>query len=467
MKHHLFQPIRCLLLLLVTTCSFFSPSFAEDSKKTETPLLHEKPSEAPDKIDIKPTTSDEEIAKRLESILKATGWFINPEVHVENGVVFFTGKTQQLQFKDWATNLAHNTQDVAAVVNRIVVLEPSIWNSHIILSELFNQTKKIARAIPGILLGCAILFIFWLLAKLVYKLMHHVYRDKVNPSVLREVVARGISFLVFLIGIYFIFEMAELTTMALTILSGTGIIGLILGIAFRDITENFLASILLSIQNPFHGGDLIDIMPQGTNYVITGYVERLTLRVTILIGLDGNHLQIPNATVYKSNIRNYSSNPNRRDDFSLSIGINYSISEAEKAAQKVLTTHEAVLKNPEPLVLLENLTHDLANLRVYYWFDSQKYNSLKVKSSLLRLVKQSFQEKGIEFPLPEGALDTDIKVEKEATKTRSESESKHDSQKMENKGTAPQARPPEQGKNLLDPNQNKRKKSKEEPPKDS
>lgn len=73
-----------------------------------------------------------------------------------------------------------------------------------------------------------------------------------------------------------------------------------------------------------------------TVYTITGYVERLTMRVTILVSLDGNHVQIPNARVYKSNIINPTSNPNHREAFSTDIGHHCSISKGVEAALKIL-----------------------------------------------------------------------------------------------------------------------------------
>ena len=258
-----------------------------------------------------------------------------------------------------------------------------------ILEELQLKLQQVIRALPSILFSSMILIISWGLAKLVYKIIPLLFRKNAHPSLLREVVARGISISIFLIGVYFIFEMTELTTMALAILSGTGLIGIIFGIAFRDITENFLASVLLSLQNPFRTGDLIDVICPVTGYSATGFVDRLTLRVTILISLEGNHIQIPNATVYKSNIRNYTTNPNHREDFIICVSADSSISNAEKAALKAVVSHEAVLKDPEPLVLVDSLTKDQVNLRIYYWIDAKKHHMLKVKSALIRLVKQA------------------------------------------------------------------------------
>ncbi len=175
-----------------------------------------------------------------------------------------------------------------------------------------------------------------------------------------------------------------LTTLALTILGGTGIIGIILGIAFRDITENILASIFLSIQNPFNNGDLIEI--EGT----IGYVQRLTLRATVLLSLEGNHIQIPNATIYKGQIRNFTSNGRRREDFVIGIGYEDSVPKAQEIALRTLLEHPAILKIPEPWVLVDSLGKAVVNLRIYFWLDGRKHSWLKVKSSVIRLVKKAF-----------------------------------------------------------------------------
>ena len=53
-------------------------------------------------------------------------------------------------------------------------------------------------------------------------------------------IARSVGVLVFLIGTYIVLRVSGLTQLALTVVGGTGLIGLAVGIAFRDITENFL-----------------------------------------------------------------------------------------------------------------------------------------------------------------------------------------------------------------------------------
>jgi small-conductance mechanosensitive channel len=178
----------------------------------------------------------------------------------------------------------------------------------------------------------------------------------------------------------------------LTVVGGTGLIGLAVGIAFRDITENFLASIFLSVQRPFEMGDLVELAG------VTGYVQQLNVRTTILMTLDGNLVQVPNAAVYKSNLRNFTTNCNRREDFVVGIGYEDSINDAQEIARKVLADHPAVLNDPEPSVLADSLGRSTINLRVYFWLNGREHSWLKVRSSVIRLVKLAFQKHGISMP---------------------------------------------------------------------
>ncbi|MEJ7591516.1 MAG: mechanosensitive ion channel family protein [Planctomycetaceae bacterium] len=180
--------------------------------------------------------------------------------------------------------------------------------------------------------------------------------------------------------------------MALSVVGGTGLVGLALGIAFRDITENFLASIFLSMQRPFETGNLVEIAG------VTGYIQQLNIRTTILMTLDGNVVQIPNSTVYKSNLRNFTTNVNRREDFVVGIGYDCEISQAQEIARNVLSEHPAVLKDPEPLVLADSMGTATINLRVYFWLNGREHSWLKVRSSVIRLVKIAFQKNGISMP---------------------------------------------------------------------
>jgi small-conductance mechanosensitive channel len=357
----------------------------ETNKTTDSP-------QPPVKVDVKPKALDYEISQRLENILKSTNWFLDPRVNVKDGVVFLEGATRTNEYKKWAGELAHKTQDTVAVVNQIQVMPPSISDFQPIITGLLEQWRSLLRTIPSIIFGLLILFITWLVAKAITFLVRLSLENGLKNPLLQRVIIWGIGLGISLIGLYTVFHLMGLTDIALTVIGGTGLLGIILGIAFKDITENLLASIFLSVNNPFHRGDLIEI--DG----VTGYVQKLTIRSTILITLEGNYVQIPNAKVYKSNIRNYTSNPNRREDFIIGVGYGCAISDAQEIALKILKEHPTVLRDPEPWVLVDHLSSASVNLRIYFWLDGKKHSWLKVRSSVIRLIKQAFQSGGIPMP---------------------------------------------------------------------
>ncbi len=364
---------------------------AGEPQKLTVPAKEEL-SSAPAKVEVSPVARDEEIVNRLRSILHATNWFTDPQVRVEEGIVFLFGQVESSDLKNWAGDLARNTQDVVAVVNRMEVLDPPVWDFRPASSGLLILWRDFIRSLPFIVFGLIILALSVGAGLLATAGARTFLRRRIRTKLLQNVIARGAGGFVFVCGAYLILRVFGLTQLALTVVGGTGLIGLIVGIAFREITENFLASIFLSMQQPFETGDLIEVSGE------TGTLQQLNMRTTILMALDGNLIQIPNAGVYKSILRNFTTTSNRREDFVVGIGYDDAIDEAQEIARKVLADHPAVVNDPEPSVLVDSLGISTVNLRVYFWLNGRTHSWLKVRSSVIRMVKGAFQKHGISMP---------------------------------------------------------------------
>ncbi|TWT63244.1 mechanosensitive ion channel family protein [Rubinisphaera italica] len=346
----------------------------------------------PDKVDVEPLAQDPEISTRLLRILQATQWFEQPDVKVDQGVVFLSGQTRSESHREWAGQLAGNTQDVVAVVNRIQLIERSMWDLSPAWEELRDLGKTTVQSSPLIAVNLLLIIVTWFVTSWSSHAASYLLQWRMKSSLLRDVTARAIAVPVFLLGLYLVLKVSGLSRLAMTVLGGTGILGLVMGFAFRDIAENFLASILISMQHPFASGDLIEV----AGY--TGYVQSVNTRSTLLMTLEGNHVQIPNATIYKQTITNFTANPSARFDFTIGIGYDDSIELAQSVAMSVLSKHPAIVQELDKLVLVENLGASTVNLRIYFWIDIAKYSSLKVNSAIIRLVKQAFDEAGISMP---------------------------------------------------------------------
>jgi len=345
-------------------------------------------------VEVDPTADDQAIAGRIQRILRSTNWFQNPAVSVRDGVVFLEGGTDTQDHRRWAGTLAQNTEGTVAVVNRIEVdanLGSTFGRAG---NEFVTIYRQAVQAWPWLLLAAVIVLVTWGLARLVALFARMFLARRVPSSLLRSVIVQAFLIPVYLLGIYFVLQVAGLTRLALTVLGGTGLIGIVVGFAFRDIAENFLASILLSVRNPFSTGDLIEVAGN------TGIVQNLNVRTTVLLTLAGNYVQIPNAIVFKSTIVNFSSTASRRATFAVGIGYDSPTTKAQALIARVLEQHPAVLDTPEPLVLVEELGEATVNLRIFYWYASATYSPAKINSALLRLTKEALQKGGIELPDP-------------------------------------------------------------------
>lgn len=347
----------------------------------------------PRAVAVEPVARDDAIANRIDSILRATDWYLNVQVQASEGVVFLDGSTQTDEHRTWARNLAANTQDVVAVVNRITVTPQTDWSFQPALNEVRALLYKGLASLPLIALALVILPIAFYAATLVGRLVDWALTRQVDSHFLRRVIARTVSIPVFLIGLYIVLQVAGLTQLALSLLGGAGVVGIIVGFAFRDIAENFLASLLLSVRQPFRRSDYIAVGGQ------EGTVQSMNTRSTLLLSREGNHIQIPNAAIFKSTIVNFSAAAARQEYLEVGIGYEVSIAAAQEIIRKVLADHAAVLAEPEePLVLVESLGSATVNLRAYFWFDGHAYSVLKIRSALLRLIKKALMDEGISMP---------------------------------------------------------------------
>lgn len=348
----------------------------------------------PAKVTVTPLARDEEIRDRLERVLIATEWFVEPRVAVDEGVVFLTGKAETAELKQWAGDLARNTEGVVAVANRISVTKPSPWDFSPAWQGVSSLWRETIGSVPFGLLGLIILAASVLLGMGATRASQWILQRRIQAKLLQKVTSRAIGVIVFLVGAYIVLRVSGMTQLALSIIGGTGLVGLAVGIAFRDITENFLASIFLSMQRPFENGDLIEVAG------VTGYVQQLNIRTTMVMTFDGNLVQIPNASVYKNNLRNFTTNANCRSEIVVGIGYDESLDFAQDLAKKVLDDHPAVLKDPKPMVLADSFVPTHVNLKIYYWINAREHSALKVKSSIIRLMKTSLQNrKLLQYPV--------------------------------------------------------------------
>ncbi|HSN56174.1 MAG TPA: mechanosensitive ion channel family protein [Candidatus Sulfomarinibacteraceae bacterium] len=333
--------------------------------------------------------SDAELARAVERRLRAFEDLESVRVGVESGVVRLEGEVSTVQEWRLAEELARATEGVGAVTNAVEI-------SGDVLGQVDALRETLARAAnfaPVVGFAIAVLLVFVLLSWLVGRWSGLFARLSPNRFV-QEVAQTAVRSGLILTGVVLALHVVDATAIAGALVGTAGVAGIAIGFAFKDLIENYLASVLLSLRQPFAPNDHVDI--DG----FEGMVVRLTSRATILMTLDGNHVRIPNARVFKGVIVNYTRNPRRRFDFDLGLAAESDLSAAKAVGEEVLRRMARVLDDPPPWSQIEAVGDSSVPIRYYGWVDQRESNCPRASSEAIRLVKEALEAAGFELPEP-------------------------------------------------------------------
>ncbi|WP_420012833.1 mechanosensitive ion channel family protein [Tateyamaria sp.] len=146
------------------------------------------------------------------------------------------------------------------------------------------------------------------------------------------------------------------------------------------------------LATPFRPNDIVEI--EGD----IGKVIRLTSRATILLSFDGNHIRIPNATVFKSRIVNYSTNDARRFDFEIGVASDADLDQVRTLTDDVVAGLPFVLAEPAPMSWIDRIGDGAVILFVTGWIDQNHTSLALAKGEAIRMVKAAIEAEDIEVP---------------------------------------------------------------------
>jgi len=319
------------------------------------------------------------------------------ELRVEAGVAFLSGSVLSMDDRELAESLARGAGGIIYVHNQI--REETSLRSR--LGPMRAQaTEKVLLGlayIPLLLLAALLVALSFLLGGVVSRWDAPYRRVSENPF-LRNLLKQMVGGAVGLLGVLLALELLNATALVGAVLGAAGVVGIAVGFAFRNIAENYLAGILLSLRQPFYPDD--QIVLEGRE----GKVVRLTSRETILLTPDGNHVRIPNATVFNSIVLNYTRNPLRRFQFDLSVGQDQDLLGALALGVGALEELDGVISSPPPRAIIVEIGDSWVLLRFFGWADQKETGFDKIRSESIRRVRDVLEGGGIAMPAPEYGL---------------------------------------------------------------
>lgn len=328
-------------------------------------------------------------------------------VSVNGGVVTLGGEVVADADRKLAAEVAGKVEGVANVVNGVAIDADLHTRLQVAMEQMQGKLLRLVVALPLLVVAIAIVwFAVWLGRRLGRWPLRWLRGHADNPY-MDGLVRRVVQSAVVIVGLVVALNLLGATALVGAVLGSAGVIGLVVGFAFKDIAENYMAGVLLSLRRPFAPDDHLVI----DKY--EGKVIALTSRATLLMTLDGNQVSLPNSLVFKSVVTNYTSNPKRRFDFVVPVDTTESVSRARELGLAAIAGVDGVLADPAPSFAMDGYAAKGFDLRFLGWVDQRRNDVGKVRTEAMREVRGAFAQAGIHGPETVRYRAPDAPVQKE------------------------------------------------------
>jgi len=254
----------------------------------------------------------------------------------------------------------------------------------------FAEYISFIEFFPRLIIGLIGLVVVYVVGKGLASGVLQILKRSSFPSTYHTFFSKLIKGVALFLGVILFLNLIGYGALAASLLAGGGLTAVMLGFAFKDIGENFLAGFFLVFSRPFNKNDVIET--DG----ITGTVKEIQLRHTHIRTADGCDVFVPSAQLFTKPLFNYTLDGLRRGSFT--VGIDYS-NDAEKAIEillEITNTTTGVLDEPKSGVSVSSLLPSYIELSITFWINAkdQEHGLAIVRSRLMNRIKNALRDHG-------------------------------------------------------------------------
>lgn len=260
----------------------------------------------------------------------------------------------------------------------------------IILESLLNEWEGFLRAAPRIGFGLLVFFLVVVIGRLAGRALSLVLARANSPRTHREFFRKVVVWAFAFFGLSITLNIVGLQGVASGLLTGGGVTAVVLGFAFREIGENFLAGFFLAFSRPFRQGDLIKTGD------LEGVVTKTEIRSTRIRTAEGSDVFIPSSQLFKNPLVNYTLDGLRRLSFTLGIDYRDDPEAACRLILSVINGNERILDDPAPFAGIDALEANYQQLVATFWIDALSFKGdlRQLKSDLMNQCRISLLDHG-------------------------------------------------------------------------
>jgi small conductance mechanosensitive channel len=246
------------------------------------------------------------------------------------------------------------------------------------------------EALSPYVLVLVMLMLGWALARLVARGISRLVAQ--TGSEHNAVIAGKLVFYA-IFALAFIAALSQLGIRISALLAAAGVFTIALGFAAQTSVSNVISGFFLFFDRPFSINDTVKIDN------MLGTIVAIDLLSSRIRTFDNLMVRIPNETVLKSTIINYTLFPVRRIEIPVKVAFGTDLKQAREVILDTLSFHPLLLDEPEPFIFFDGLAEDGVQILVRVWVE--KTDFLRAKSDLVMRIHDCLNKAGIAIPFPQ------------------------------------------------------------------
>ena len=263
-----------------------------------------------------------------------------------------------------------------------------------LLTQLGAMADGFFKLLPLLAIALVIVVVTWLIAKGGRRIADRITgKTALRPS-LKALIETLVTIVIWVIGLMIAATIVLPGLTPASLLAGLGIGAVAIGFAFQDIFENFLAGMLIMVRKKMRIGDVISC--QG----IEGRVEHITLRETHVRRLSNEVTIVPNSMLFKNPVEIYTDDDERRHEVVVGVSYDTDLEHARTVIRAAVEDAEGVNTEKRIDILAFEFGDSSINFKLRWWAGSKPFDMHSTRDAVVRSVKRSLDDAGIEIPFP-------------------------------------------------------------------
>lgn len=260
--------------------------------------------------------------------------------------------------------------------------------------QLQEMSEAFVASLPSLAISLLIVLITWIIARFAVRISDMIVGRTEIRSSLKNLVDTMVRLTIWIVGLFIAAVVVMPGLTAASLLAGLGIGAVAIGFAFQDIFENFFAGILIMLREKMQIGDVIEC--EG----ITGKVEHITLRETHVRKLSGELTVVPNSILFKNPVEILTDVEQRRYDAVVGVSYDTNLDHAADIIRRAVEGVTDVLASKGVDIFAQEFNSSSVDFLVRWWAGSSPRSGRESKDKVIRAIKASLDEAGIEIPFP-------------------------------------------------------------------